>query len=120
MLALLKLVPLKDWIYGAIIVALLAAFGVYTVHERHIGEQKIEAADARAAKAQAVKVQTTEHTAQESVNASVKTYQAAVAAPSLPAPRILCHGVQAGHSAVPGHAASAGSCSGWATPPLIQ
>lgn len=35
--AILSLVPLKDWIYGGIIVALLAGFGVYTVHERHLG-----------------------------------------------------------------------------------
>ncbi len=46
MFALLKFVPLKDWLYGAMIVALLAAFGAYTVHERHIGEAKIEKKDA--------------------------------------------------------------------------
>jgi hypothetical protein len=35
--ALLALIPGKDLAYGAIIVALLAAFGAYTIHERHIG-----------------------------------------------------------------------------------
>jgi len=37
MLALLNLIPLKDWLYVGAIVALLTAFGCYTVHERRIG-----------------------------------------------------------------------------------
>jgi len=36
--ALLALVPIKDWVYVGVIVALLTAFGIYTVHERHEGE----------------------------------------------------------------------------------
>ena len=35
--AFLSLIPVKDWIYGGIIVAILAGFGWYTVHERNIG-----------------------------------------------------------------------------------
>ncbi len=36
--AILSMIPGKDLAsYGAIIVALLAAFGTYTIHERHIG-----------------------------------------------------------------------------------
>jgi hypothetical protein len=38
MSALLALIPLKDWIYGGIIVAILAGFGWYTVHERDLGK----------------------------------------------------------------------------------
>jgi hypothetical protein len=38
MLALLKLVPLKDWIYLSLIVALLGGFVSYTIHERDIGK----------------------------------------------------------------------------------
>lgn len=34
---MLALIPLKDWIYLGVIVALLAAFGGYTVHERRAG-----------------------------------------------------------------------------------
>ena len=34
---LLSLIPGKDWIYLGLIVALLAGFGAYTVHERHLG-----------------------------------------------------------------------------------
>ena len=35
--ALLALIPGKDMIYAAIILILLVAFGMYTVHERHAG-----------------------------------------------------------------------------------
>lgn len=35
--ALLKLVPLKDWVYLSLILALLGGFGAYTIHERHLG-----------------------------------------------------------------------------------
>ena len=44
MLALLKLIPLKDFVYGAIIAALIGLFIYWTVHERHIGEAKLVAA----------------------------------------------------------------------------
>lgn len=40
----LALIPTKDYIYAAIIVALLAGFGWYTIHERHIGAAKEVAA----------------------------------------------------------------------------
>jgi hypothetical protein len=33
----LAMIPFKDWIYGGVIVALLAGFGWYTVHERNLG-----------------------------------------------------------------------------------
>jgi hypothetical protein len=36
-MGLLALIPAKDWLYGAVIVALLAGFGWYTVHERNLG-----------------------------------------------------------------------------------
>lgn len=39
-LNLLKLVPIKDWLYGAAIAALLGAFGAYTLHERHVEHAK--------------------------------------------------------------------------------
>lgn len=48
MLAFLRLVPLKDWLYAGIIAALLIAFGAYTKHERTVGASRILAADAAA------------------------------------------------------------------------
>jgi hypothetical protein len=34
---MLALLPLKDWVYLGVILALLAAFGGYTIHERRAG-----------------------------------------------------------------------------------
>jgi hypothetical protein len=44
----LSLIPIKDWIYVGIIAALLAGFAVFVHHERALGAQRIEAADAAA------------------------------------------------------------------------
>lgn len=44
LLALLKLVPLKDWLYVFAISALLVSFAWYTHHERQIGASKLQAA----------------------------------------------------------------------------
>jgi len=35
--AILSMIPGKDIVYGAIILALLVAFGAYTIHERNMG-----------------------------------------------------------------------------------
>lgn len=106
-LALLKLIPLKDWLYCGIIAALLAGFGVYTIHERHVGAQRIELADQRAVAAETARNKAIETAAVSEVNVSVQKYQAAVAAPTLPAPRIVCHAANSGP--VPGHAGSPGA-----------
>ncbi len=37
MTALLKLVPLKDWVYLSLILVLMGGFVSYTIHERHLG-----------------------------------------------------------------------------------
>lgn len=49
-LAILKLLPAKDYVYGAIIAALLGWFGWYTYHERHVGAQETVAAVQKASK----------------------------------------------------------------------
>lgn len=70
MLALLSLIPTKDFIYGSAIVALLAIFGAYTLHERRLGAAHEAAAVATAsAKTQAaadakIKALEDEYTAQ--------------------------------------------------------
>jgi hypothetical protein len=69
--SLLALVPFKDRVYAAVIVALLIGFGWYTVHERRIGAaHELEAVakeNARVIKA-----------AQEHVDALNKQYEAAL------------------------------------------
>lgn len=49
--ALLSSLGVKDYVYGALIALLLAGGVYYTEHERGVGEQKIETADAKVATA---------------------------------------------------------------------
>lgn len=107
MLALLKLVPLKDWLYCGAILVLLAGFVTYTVHERHIGEQKIEAADAKVVAAQTAANKASEEKANASIAESVQEFNAAVAAPTLPVPQLLCRPASGG-GAVPSRAPAPG------------
>ena len=54
MTALLSLIPLKDWLYGGLIVALLIGFGWYTHRERSIGAaNEVKVVQAASAKVQA-------------------------------------------------------------------
>jgi hypothetical protein len=110
MLALLKLIPLKDYVYGAIIAGLLISFGAYTLHERHVGEQKIETAVADAVATQQAKNKAVESTALGEVNVAVQKYIVAVAAPSVAAPHIVCHASSGG--AVSGATGSSGAGDG--------
>jgi hypothetical protein len=91
MLALLKLVPLKDWIYLGAILVLLTAFGWYTLHERQIGARNIEAADQRVVNAALIHNQEVETRAKTLTDAAVAQYKATLAAPPADdAPHLLC------------------------------
>jgi hypothetical protein len=107
--ALFALVPLKDWIYGGIIVALLAAFGVYTVHERHIGEARIEASDKKVADAQIVHNKEVEDVVASKLSAAIKDYDALS---PIPVPRsvpVLVCSTSGGSDVPSGESAVAGS-----------
>ena len=118
MSALLALVPLKDWIYAGVIAALLAGFGWYTVHERHAGEQKVEAADAKAVAAQTKANAEKESYAQSQIAKALADYKASVAAPVAgPVPQLVCRNAARGSGNVPNNAgASGGSNDGSAVP----
>jgi hypothetical protein len=68
-LALLKLIPLKDWLYIAAIVAIISLFVGYTMHERHVGAvHELAAVTKAGAKAEAaveakIKTLTDQHAA---------------------------------------------------------
>lgn len=47
MWAFLKLIPIKDIVYGALIVALLIGFGVFVHHERTVGKNEVLAVQHR-------------------------------------------------------------------------
>lgn len=84
------MIPAKDYVYGAVIVALLAAFGAYTVHERHEGAAHIAAADAKAATAEAAKNQAITDAAQAASNQVIQTYEKAVAIPPVADLGLMC------------------------------
>lgn len=118
MLAILsKLVPIRDWIYLGVFVALIGAFAYYTHHERAVGAQQIVAADTRAAQKQAAAVAKVESSAKVEVQNATQAYAAAISAAHVPAPHIVCYGPSAGSRSVPGHASTSGSSNGGASVP---
>lgn len=112
MLALLKLIPFKDWIYGSIIVGLLIGFGWYTHHERQVGAAKLQAAVTQVASRAEAAVVAANTAAQTAETQSAKTYIKVVTAP---APRnigLVCHRSGPGSGAVPEAHAVAGTGPG--------
>jgi hypothetical protein len=86
----LSLIPIKDWAYLGGIAALLIAFGVFTVHERHMGAAKIAAADAALVEAQKVHTQEVENAASGKVAQALADYKASELKPVV-IPRSLSH-----------------------------
>lgn len=118
MLALLsKLIPFRDWVYLGAFVALLIAFGVYTHHERVIGEQKVEAVDAKLAAAQVQLNKKVEANAQSDIKSSVAQYNASVSAPIASVPVLVCRSAASGSDTVRGHAGATGASNGAARVP---
>lgn len=108
MLALLKLIPIKDYFYGAVILALLALLAYVYRH----GEIHIEKLDAKVATAAEKKSAVSEATAdaQESSNAII--YKQAVSVPAVGDLGVECvrHSTSSGVVSAPvaGTAAAAG------------
>lgn len=78
---LAKLVPIKDYIYCGIIVALLVGFGLFVHHERVIGADTVKAADAKVVATQVTHNQKVEANAQVTVAQIATTYADVVSAP---------------------------------------
>lgn len=101
MIALLKLIPFKDWVYGGIIAALLVGFGVYTAHERHIGAENQAVKTARVAEKAEAQVQEVTVTAQKEELKSAKDFDQAVAAGPVSGIGIVCQRTGARRDQVP-------------------
>lgn len=117
MLAILKLLPLKDWCYLAVIVALVAAFAYYTHHERALGAQTIITLDRAAVAKQAAAVAKVESNASQSISAAQAAYAAAVAARPAPVAGLVCH-LTAPRRAVPHDARATGGGNDTASVPV--
>ena len=112
MLALLKLIPFKDWVYGSIIVALLAGFGWYTHHERQVGATKLQAAVTQVADRAEAAVVAANTVAKTAETQNAKVYTQVVVTP-VPRPLgIVCHRTGPGSNPVPQAHAVAGAAVG--------
>lgn len=107
-LTALKAIPVKDWLYGSAIAALLGG-GAYLIHhERTIGAQRVQAADQKAAQAQEVHNAEIESRAKALVSGSALAYKAALSSPpASDAPTVLvCSQPATASDTVPGNASS--------------
>ena len=102
---LLSLIPVKDWLYGGAIIALLIGFLCFIRHERAIGAAAVAASDQKAVAAQVERDQAVQAVAGVATSLAEKTYEQTIAAPvaHAPVPSGLCR-FTPGHSAVPGAA----------------
>jgi hypothetical protein len=109
MLALIKLIPLKDWIYTAIIIVL--AFFLWRVY--HAGEAKIEASDAKFAAAQVIKNQEVELRVKSGIADAVAKFQATPPPPPPAAqPSVVCYAPSSSKVPNRGLSASGGDGTG--------
>ena len=111
----LSLLFSKDAMYIGIIMAVVAGFGWYTIHERDIGKREVAAVQAKFAAAQKARVEKVEVKAHVNVTKSLAAYGAALRMPTLPAPVLVCH-TSGGHThGVRGYATAASSGHGPST-----
>lgn len=87
MLALLKLIPLRDWCYLAILLAVLAAFG-WTYHK---GEETIKAKDALLNQAAVALNLSVEHAAEINEIPIGRTYEKIITSAPVPNTGLVCH-----------------------------
>lgn len=103
MAGLLAGIGVKDYVYGALLVILLTAFGWYTHHERSIGAAKQVRADTAVATVQHNRVVSAEATAAATEKDIGEKYDKALSTPIPPAaPVRVCNHVAPARRAVPG------------------
>jgi hypothetical protein len=83
---MLALIGIKDWIYAGVIAVILASGVWFVHHERVIGAQKIEAADAKLAATQSAYVAQAQKQASAAQTKIGDTYEDAIHAPVANAP----------------------------------
>jgi hypothetical protein len=83
---MLALIGIKDWIYAGVIAVILASGVWFVHHERVIGAQKIEAADAKLAATQSAYVAQAQKLANAAQTKIGETYEDTIRAPVTNAP----------------------------------
>jgi hypothetical protein len=93
-MGLLSLIPIRDYLWGGLVVVLSIFIGVewhrHNVHEQQLGQQVVLAQDALKAAQVQKKVAAGTAAATTTETSNAKTYEAKVAAPVQPAPSIVC------------------------------
>lgn len=89
--ALLASIGIKDYVYGALIVAIIAAFAFYTHHEREIGIDEALAPVSVLANKAATTVAVGTAVAKITEKDNAHAYTAATAAPAPASLGIVCH-----------------------------
>ena len=74
-------IPLKDYIYAAVIALLLIGFGLFVHHERGIGEAKVLAADAKVVAIQKAHDTDVQNAATAATSEAIKSYVKTIAKP---------------------------------------
>lgn len=113
--AFLALIPVKDWVYAGLILTLLAGFGAYTIHERHVGEVKVEAANAKTAAAQIVHNTEVESRAKILNASAMQKYLDTVAVAPVDSPHVLVR-----YLTIPQHVPALGADPVGAAPEAAQ
>lgn len=94
-LALLKLIPLKDWLYGALIAIILAvgttAWIKHDIHERAIGAAQVEKKDLALHNAAVALNKASENLAEIKEIQIGRTYEKIILRPVPDAPGLVCH-----------------------------
>jgi hypothetical protein len=91
MLALLKLIPGKVYLYTGLAIALLTWFNIHNANERKIGEDNALVPVAVLAQRAKIQVAAADAAAQTSETDNAKIYVAAIAAPAPKPLGIVCH-----------------------------
>lgn len=119
-------IPLKDYVYLGAIIVLLIAFGLFVHHERVIGEQKVEAADAKAVAAQVQRDETIQAAAAVATAINEGAYDHAITTPVAAVAPIQCLRLSAQRlgtvpAAAPGdQSGNTGALNGSANTPSAQ
>ena len=79
--AFLSLIPIKDWLYGGAIIALLIGFLCFIRHERAIGAAAVAASDQKAVAAQVERDQAVQAVASVATQLAQVNYEHTIASP---------------------------------------
>lgn len=117
----LSSIGIKDYVYGALIAALLATGATWYIHHNHVEQQigatKVITSDQKAVAAQVTHNTQIEATANGAVHNATQTYNHSISSPTLPPPSIVCHSTARSSGSVSSNASTTSRSNGGASVP---